>query len=390
MSISSSESKAIGLLRFSLIILIVFGHMRPNTVSIQAADFSLLSGHGISNVIAIVLSYLRITNQAYFLISGYLFWQGMEGWDWNVFTRKIKTRSKTLLLPYVLWIVFSIGTFVALMLYQDIKAGASFSNILEYLHGIGIKGFWNYHVWGLDKVDWLGNPTPNTAPFVLTLWFVRDLMVVTLFAPLLYWLFKKTKVWGILLLMFCYVSKIWPQIDGFTIEAFSFFGLGLYISMNGKTLVGVADQLKIPAIIVSFFSFFACLYFGGNVTPIGRFIFPVFVISCIWIYIKFAEYITKQKGFELAPFLAKSTFFIYLLHACPIAGIRSIISKTNTIIYSAVHHFSAPWLLYYLISPFIIVAICLLIYYIMQRWTPKLCSLLTGSRMPKAEQSTTK
>ena len=125
-------------------------------------------------------------------------------------------------------------------------------------------------------------------------------------------------------------------------------------------------------------------------TPIGRFIFPVFVISCIWIYIIFAEYITQQKGFELAPFLAKSTFFIYLLHACPIAGIRSIISKTNTIIYSAVHHFSAPWLLYYLISPFIIVAICLLIYYIMQRWTPKLCSLLTGSRMPKAEQSTTK
>ena len=224
MSISSSESKAIGLLRFSLIILIVFGHMRPNTVSIQASDFSLLSGHGISNVIAIVLSYLRITNQAYFLISGYLFWQGMDGWDWNVFTRKIKTRSKTLLLPYVLWIVFSIGTFVALMLYQDIKAGASFSNILEYLHGIGIKGFWNYHVWGLDKVDWLGNPTPNTAPFVLTLWFVRDLMVVTLFAPLLYWLFKKTKMLGILLLMFCYISKIWPQIDGFTIEAFFFFG----------------------------------------------------------------------------------------------------------------------------------------------------------------------
>lgn len=382
MAISSTESKAIGLLRFSLIILIVFGHMRPNTVSIQTANFPLFSGHGLSNVIAIVLSYLRVTNQAYFLISGYLFWRGMEGWDWNVFARKIKTRSKTLFVPYILWIVFSIGTFVVYLLYQDFKNGTAISNVLEYLNSIGIKGFWDYNVWGLDKTDWLGRPTPNTAPFVLTLWFVRDLMVVTLFAPLLYFLFKKTRVWGILLLMFCYISKIWPQIHGFSIEAFFFFGMGLYISMNRLTLIGVAERLKIPAIIITFFTFFICLYYGGNKTPEGRLIFPVFAVSCIWIYILIAKFITELKGFELAPLLAKSTFFIYLFHACPIAHISSVMAKTNTIIYTFVHNISAPWILYYLISPFVIVAICLAVYYVLQRWSPTLCSLLTGSRMP--------
>ncbi len=386
MAISTTESKAIGLLRFSLIILIVFGHMRPDTVSLQAADFSFFSGRGISNVVAMVLSYIRITNQAYFLISGYLFWRGMEGWDWNVFARKLKTRSKTLLLPFVLWTVLSIGSFVAWMFYQDIRTGASFSNIADYLNGIGIKGFWDYNVWGLDKTNWLGQPTPNTAPFVLTLWFVRDLMVVTLFAPLLYWLFKKTKVWGILLLMFCFVSKIWPQIHGFSIEAFFFFGLGLYISMNGQTLIGVADRLKIPAIVISFFSFFLCLYYGSLKTAEGRLVFPFFAISCIWIYIKIAQYITETKGFELPALLAKSTFFIYLFHACPIAHIGSVMGKTNTIMIAATRHFSAPWILYYLISPFLIVAICLLTFYILQRWMPTLCSLLTGSRMPDAHR----
>ena len=384
MTISSTESKTIGLLRFSLIILIVFGHMHPNTVSIQIADFPLLSGHGISNAIAIVLSYLRVTNQAYFLISGYLFWRGSEVWDWKIFARKIKTRCKTLLLPYVLWNVFSISSFVLLYFYQDIKTGTPFSNVIEYLNSIGLNYFWDYHVWGLDKTDWLGRSTPNTAPFVLTLWFVRDLMVVTLFAPVLYLIFKKTKMWGLLILMFCYISKIWPQIHGFSIEAFFFFGLGLYISIYGRTLVDVANHLLIPALIISFFSFFICLYYGGIITAEGRLFFPIFASSSIWVYIYFAEYLTRIKSLELHPLLSKGTFFIYLFHACPIAYFGSVMAQTNIII----HRMPVPWLLQYLLSPFMIIAVCILFFYFLQRWMPYFCSLMTGNRMPQTQQST--
>jgi len=385
-SISPQESKTLGLLKFSLIFLVIYGHMIPETISIKDASFPLLSGHGISNAIAIAISYVHITIPIYFLISGYFFWMDIEGWKWDVFLQKLKNRSKTLLLPYVLWNVISIGSFVALLFFQDIRNDTSFTNIAEYLNEIGIRGFWDYHVWGENKTNWLGQSIPQSSPFIVPLWFLRDLMVVVLFTPALYWLLKKTGIWGLLLLMFCYISKIWPQVHGFSIDAFFFFGLGLYISINKKTLIDIAQKYKISSLIISTIAFVIAVYYGGIKTAEGRLVFPIFTIFGTWVYINIANYIVNRDNYHLPSLLAKSTFFIFLLHACPFANYGSIISNVNTIIISIVNRISAPWILYYLISPFITVACCLLVFYILQRWMPGLCQMLTGNRKPTSQR----
>ncbi len=384
MVISQEDSKTIGFLRFTLTFLIVFGHMNPNTISIQETVFSLLSGQGISNAIAVGLSYLlaHAAVPVYFLMSGYLFWAGIKEWDWNVFAKKIKSRGKSLLLPYLLWNLLSILSFVVVMFIQDIKNNIPFDNVLEYIQSIGIRGFWDYCIWGQDKTNWIGQAIPQTGPFVISLWFVRDLMVATLCAPVLYWLFKKTKVWGLLLLLFCFVSKIWPQIHGFTIESIFFFGNGLYLSMYGKGLVEEARKLRNTVLIVGLITFIIGLYFGGIKTAPGRIVFPFFAVCCVWSYVNLGAYLTNNKGIQISSFLIKSSFFVYVLHACPIGYFRSIISQINTFVSGFVAHLHIPWIVYYLISPFVIVAFCLLIYYIMERWLPHTCSLLTGNRNP--------
>jgi len=386
--ISPQESKAIELLRFSLVFLIVFGHMNPNTVSIKSATFPLFSSYGISNTIAIGLSYIlaHVAVLTYFMISGYLFWSGIEGWNWGVFLKKLKSRSRSLLLPYVLWNLISIGSFVALILFHVIRDGEPLSNVSDYLRSVGISGFWDYCVWGAYKTNWLGMSIPNTGPFVISLWFVRDLMVVVLCAPVLYWVFKKTKIWGLLFLLFCYVSKIWPQIHGFSIDAFFFFGLGLYISMYGRSLIEVTEKIKLSAFIISLGLFLILLYYGGVKTQEGRYIFPIFAVGCCWLYIKLANTISNRPNFELPILFAKSSFFIYLLHACPFAKTGSVISFINTIIFKLIERISAPWIIYYLISPFIVVAFCIFVYSILQKIAPTLCKALCGDRVLKVQQ----
>ncbi len=355
--------------------------MIPQTVSIRDASFPLLSGQGISNAIAIAISYVHVTIPIYFLISGYFFWRGIDDWKWDVYLQKLKNRSNTLLIPYILWNTISIGSFVALLLFQDIKNDASFANVIEYIKDIGIRGFWDYHVWGEEKVNWLGLSIPQSSPFIVPLWFLRDLIVVVIFSPALYFLFKKTRIWGLLALMFCYISKIWPPIHGFSIDAFFFFGLGLYISMNGKTLIGIAQKLNISSLIISSIAFIIAVYYGGIKTAEGRLVFPIFTIFGTWVYINIAKMIVSMDNYHLPSLLGKSTFFIFLLHTCQFASFGSIISNVNPLVYSITQRIHAPWIAYYLISPFIIVACCVVIFYMLQRWTPRTFALLTGNRV---------
>ena len=73
MAISSQESKAIAILKTSLVFFVIYGHMNPDTVSFAEADFPILSFRGISNALAIAISYTfaHAIVPTYFLLSGY-------------------------------------------------------------------------------------------------------------------------------------------------------------------------------------------------------------------------------------------------------------------------------------------------------------------------------
>ena len=387
MAISRQESKAIAILKTSLVFFVIYGHMNPDTVSFAAADFSILSFRGISNALAIAISYTfaHAIVPTYFLLSGYLFWAGIEGWNWKTFSRKLKSRSQTLLLPYILWNAISIGSFILYIIYQIARGTAIWADVADYWNSVGFRGFWDISIWGTYKTNWIGMSIPSSAPIDLPIWFIRDLMVVTLFAPALYWLFKKTKFWGLLILLFCFVSKIWPQIHGFSVDSFSCFGLGLYMAMNGKTLVGFAEKIRIPALIYTLVAAAIVIYYDSVRTVEGRFCFPFFALGCIWVYLYLALLLVRKWDISLPNWLVKSSFFIYALHACPLPRIGTIISKVNSYTVPAFAKISTPWIIWYLLSPLIIIGVCLTIFYIIEWCAPGLCRALGGNRLQKAQ-----
>lgn len=115
----------------------------------------------------------------FFIIAGFLFFKNFpEQWSWGKYKDKLQSRIKTLLIPYLVW------------------------NIIQFLHEWGKRGWgdftarwkavggfdflWGTHDIGRDLIhDW-GYPMGHlTSPIDVPLWFVRDLMVVCLFTPVL-------------------------------------------------------------------------------------------------------------------------------------------------------------------------------------------------------------
>lgn len=69
------QSATIDLLRFPMAVAVVMIHMNPHVMPLGEADFPLLSGDGLYNVVALGISHVlsRIAVPVFFLISGLLF-----------------------------------------------------------------------------------------------------------------------------------------------------------------------------------------------------------------------------------------------------------------------------------------------------------------------------
>ena len=136
----------------------------------------------------------------YFFISGYLFFAG-RAWSWAVYGRKLQNRIHTLLIPYLLWNLLAIALvagkslpcFASFLSYEGTGVDWSWSNVLSC--------FWMYDgqlsAPPVGTEDYEAFVQVQPYPINTALWFVRDLMIVSLFAPL--WRVLLNKARGIFL-----------------------------------------------------------------------------------------------------------------------------------------------------------------------------------------------
>lgn len=372
------DSKTISFLKFALLFGVIFVHMNPRTIALSDAEFKLLSLQGITNFISIFISYVWAFTAVptYFLLSGYLFWKEGAPWNWQLFGKKIKSRVFSLLLPFLLWNLFSISTFVLEMVVTK----QSWEEIYTYLSNIGVSGFWNYCVWGAHKTNWLGWSIPNSGPFAIHFWFVRDLMVAIILSPIIFWSLKKTRIGGLFVLFFCYCSKIWPQIHGLGIDAIFFFAMGMYLAMNKQSLTNTAQKIKIPVCLGALFLSVVCTYFNGVTSHTGRLVFPFFALCAVWSYINIGTIVIKRYNFQISTTWVLGAFFVYALHACPMPTIGSPLAKINTTLILLLRNCPGGSLIYYISSPFITASICLIIFFALRFMMPSICNLLTGKK----------
>ena len=368
------QSKTIEWLRFPLAVLVVFIHMFP-IVNIQNIDYLNFNLNNFYDIIRTLISHTLgiIAVPSFFMFSGYFFFNKVKEWNRNVYFTKIKTRFKTLVVPYFM---FNIAAIIFTVLLNILKADGSIYPFLNKLLDNWYSIFWNYNSWDANNQNILGqNLQASYGPFVLPLWFLRDLIVMVFISPVVYYLIKYTKIWGIVILGLFYYTKIWIEIPGYSAQlfltAFFFFSLGAFFGINNKNIVIELLKYKKIWLVVSLITMPLCVYYFG--TAENKFYLPLFALSGVISTINITSYFMKRGKLKVRELLSKSSFFLYATHIFILRFIKEIFDKIagNNTILLLVEYFTVP---------FLITGIILCIYLLMKRFTPKLLSLLIGSR----------
>ena len=359
------QSKTITWLRFPLAVAIVLVHTVDYDLRavVLQIDYSNLSGMDIYNVIRFLVSdvFCRVATSCFCIFSGFLFFYKNNVWNINVYFKKIKRKTRTLALPYVLWniIPVAITALLAVMKFED-----SMSDMNKLWEGGILKIFWNY----------LEGNYPGIYPYNIPLWFLRDLIVIVFLSPLVYYLVKYLKWYCIFILGFLFITKFWFPIVFLNIRTLFFFSLGAFFSVHGKNMIVELQKRKLFWFFSTLIAFSLLMYYNGT-DKYGYFA-DLFNITGSITTIIIASILVEHGRVSINSFLAKTSFFIFASHA----GLSVLGFSKMSLNFIFVSNNAFILTMKYFLVPVICVSVCVGLYYIAQKITPKLLGILTGSR----------
>lgn len=357
-------SRTTDYLRFPMAIGIVFLHGRISSMNIQGHIYEIDICPWLSTIICLFSDVLSsVCVPLFFLISGFLFFYKTD-FNINSYKRKIKSRYKSLFIPYIFWNFIG---FIILLVELHPYFSSLFPILKDYR--IDIVSFLSYF-WVADlPVSMNGPSNPINTP----LWFVRDLIVLILFSPLIYWLIKHLKIVPIILLGVFWFFTFGKDIGFPTLSHKSvfFFPLGAYLSLNRINFVEIAQKCKWSIIIYCFFviadietnnhSYNIWIYNGGILLGI----IAITCLASIYIY---------KYDVQVNQLLSNASFFIFALH-------NLFMGKCLKAIFMVFHPQSPYIVLFiYFFVPITTIVISLQLYKFLYKWLPSVARIATGSR----------
>lgn len=342
----SSLSHAITAVRFPLVVAIILLHAYTAT--------ELVNNHValFRSLYPFALWFGETGVPTFFFISGLLFFHSTK-----TYAEKLKIRVKTLLVPYVFWNGLYILAYVGLFLcgHEQPIFGRSLASydLIDYLRLFWDRGYWDG-----------GNGTPLLCPF----WYIRDLMVVSLLSPAIYYIIRAT---GILLpLLGCALWFATPSV-AFSMQCLAMFSLGAYFSIKGINLLDLLARHK-----ASFLACFAVLALADWLTHL---VWPVSLSLLIHrlslvINVAFMLWLGQRlyTSFPLSKRLSHAAFFVFCIHYPLNAVIRRAVCLHPE--WPVTIHIALYWL-----SVVLVVAICLALYQIAKSAPPDGSRLLLAT-----------
>lgn len=307
---------------------------------------------------------------AFFFLSGFLYFYsvGKEKFTLKTYKNKTYRRIFTLLIPYFVW--NALFLIVHILHHHDAAQVLTIDSIPHL--------FWDYNSWGHLRTDVLGNPQPLTGPFLGVLWFIRDLMVVSLISPLVWFLVKRTSFWGVALLGVLYASYVWPAALSAFVNgggALFWFTFGAQFSVNGVNFVKVFKSLRWPAAICALVTFsYGYLSFISGISFNTWYLavcVRIFVISFVICIFNVAAYIADKCGVPSSD-LGKASYFVYLAHFF----ILYVAIKPSD--YFVSHHLFIIDTITWPIFAAIIVALCLAAHWFLRHHFPWVLKISLG------------
>lgn len=341
-------SRSIETLRFPLILLIICLHCYTSTSDITRGNETYF------RLIYPISLWMGETGvPAFFFISGLLCFYSQK-----TYSQKLKSRIRTLLIPYLCFNGMVLSGYLCLMCLGKsvVILGKDLADytLIDYL-----RAFWDRGTWD----------SGNGSPVLCPLWYIRNLMVLVILSPIIYYVLKYTK-----LLFPVVFGLLWINAHdtAYTFQSLVMFSLGAYFPICDRNPIEVFDKYK--RLSMSAFLFLAFMDFLHLFVPVPYALsfHRLSLVANTFICISFlGEFLYRHQLYS--SFLSKSAFFVFCIHYPFVTNLRPI----YRMIYGQsdiVHVFL------YLGTVIGVTIVCILVFVLLKRIMPSFVKVVTGNR----------
>lgn len=278
-------------------------------------------------------------------ISGYLFFAKTPALTPRIYLDKLRSRGRSLLVPYIFWNSVVIGCFWAMHRFTPSLINPNFENVANYSPLQLLRCFY----------DGSGGQ-----PIAFQFWFIRNLMLLVVASPLIYILFRRTFI-GIVLFSVLYlldsVSGLWTAY---------FFALGAWAGLQKPDFTGFARRYRTYALIGGVAAL--CAMMCGP-TPGVR---QIYILCMIVATLGFAP--ALKNAVKIPEKASQASFFLFCVHTLPLM----LLEKTASIVLAG--RAEGLWIATYFFNPVFISAAAIGLYALLKTTAPRLTSFITGGR----------
>lgn len=345
MKITAAEGNFINWLKCILCIGVVFIHSQfiPGKSLLWRNEWQQIDYSWYNSIIFLLNIVLASCVPLFFIISGYLYFlHNDEIFTYEEYKSKSIKRVRTLLVPYM------IGNMVAYVV----------NSVVKYFQGIYEVSFMDIYT------TFIADPVTGF-PEMDALWFIRDLIVMCILSPIIYYAIKKI---GILFPLFFF---LWWSIGLYTIpyffyKAIIFFSLGAYFAINQYKWFDV-KMYKGIYVLLFFLSTMTIMAFDYH--HVDKFVVCLAIPLWVYVTLLLSKYLYCPKR------LVTGCFFVYLFH-----WLYFTIIFTRIWLYVLGTSVSGS-LVSYILGAITNILFLLVVYRVLLKVTPSILSCIVGGRL---------
>lgn len=314
----------------------------------------------------------------FFVISGYLLGVKSangtaEGW----YGKSVKKRLRTLLVPYFLWCTVFALTVIPFTVFGNHLAGRALTS--NTCMNEPLWSVWNlFRIYGGDL---------NDGPACLPMWYIRNLFLLVLAAPL-FFAVTSNRWTGALYLAATgglFFAQTWLTTSssqlletGLSLRGFFFFPLGLYLARHPVPETPAFRRMRaaLPAVwLATCLAFVILRLHAGEEWQVAKLLTAkatnLLGVGAVWVL---CDYLPGFRRMARHP-VAKCSFFVY---ACHMGVLFTLMCERSQQLLMT--HLHVPVVGIFLLRIAVSLGVSLLLAAGVKRWFPRAYALLTGGR----------
>lgn len=285
----------------------------------------------------------------FFMLSGFLFFKNVESFSGSVYLSKLRSRVRSLLIPYLIWNILA----AALFIFKVRILGFDGYDVIvdDHIRVVPfLRGFWDLN---------------SGYPYDFAFWFIRRLMILVVLSPIA-WLIAYNR-WMIFV-MFTILMAF--NIDLYGLEYFSLGAVFARQDLKLSRYSGVGVAMLFFIVTVFMVSAMNLEWIIWRMMVIRNLLGALVFLSC-------SRFITGcgiLSG-RIGKSLVSSTFMIYGVHSLYPTLVRRLFAELIGV------RSTAGCLATYFLTWCVLVVTSWLVYLLLRRFMPGVLSVMTGGRI---------